>query len=705
MPERFQSVLVLSTFLAFGIAAAAQERRADFVSVDGPTQLITLGQSSVPLSGPWKFQIGDSPVDPTTGRLFWVEPAFDDAQWGTIDLTPLRGAYDPTTGTSGYIPGWNAQGHRHSAGYGWYRLRMNVRSENQGAPAQLALEMPAPFDDAYQVYANGQLIGEFGKFTVTGVKFNLSQPRAFLLPTSNTEGSVTLAIRMWMDPATTLDNPAAGGLHQAPVLGQAPTIFAMQFLARKAVLRYLTSYFIEAVILVLALGVAFALYWLDRSEPAYLLLGLLCSSLLLYVVNFVANHGFTWYDVGIGVFLSTVLYNVTASLWPLFWAYWFRLGKRRLLHLVVWPIALLAALQWTLLGPHIYGRVLPLSAGPWLWHFYSVFPILFSLVLVGVIAQCLRKNRVEGMLALPAILLVVLARLMTPVLSALHLPTSFRPFGTFIPIGQLGSIVSLIMITVLLLRRFFAGLRQREQLRQEMERARTVQNILVPQEVPTVPGFRIQALYKPAGEVGGDFFQILPLERGGVLVVIGDVSGKGMPAAMTVSLLVGTVRTLAHFTQSPGEILAAMNQRMLTRSQGGFTTCLALRADADGTLTVANAGHIAPYLDGHELDLENGLPLGLAHQSAYIESKFTLGLHKQLTLLTDGVVEARSKAGELLGFDRAAAISTEPAEKVVSAAQAIGQDDDITVVTLLRVDEDAVAVSRAAASAVSPSLA
>jgi len=184
--------------------------------------------------------------------------------------------------------------------------------------------------------------------------------------------------------------------------------------------------------------------------------------------------------------------------------------------------------------------------------------------------------------------------------------------------------------------------------------------------------------------VGGDFFQILPCTKGGVLAVIGDVSGKGMPAAMTVSLLVGTVRTLAHFTQSPGEILAAMNQRMLGRSSGGFTTCLVLRADADGQLTVANAGHIAPYLAGNELPLENGLPLGLSAESTYAESTFQLAERQQLTLLTDGVVEAREKSGALFGFERTAAISRESAENIAQAAQAFGQDDDITALTLAR---------------------
>jgi len=128
-----------------------------------------------------------------------------------------------------------------------------------------------------------------------------------------------------------------------------------------------------------------------------------------------------------------------------------------------------------------------------------------------------------------------------------------------------------------------------------------------------------------------------------------------------------------------------MNQRMLARSSGGFTTCLVLRADADGTLTVANAGHLAPYSAGKELVLGNGLPLGLSAETTYAETTFKLDPVQQLTLLTDGVVEARSKTGVLFGFDRTAAIAREPAETIAQAAQDFGQDDDITVVTLARI--------------------
>jgi serine phosphatase RsbU (regulator of sigma subunit) len=103
---------------------------------------------------------------------------------------------------------------------------------------------------------------------------------------------------------------------------------------------------------------------------------------------------------------------------------------------------------------------------------------------------------------------------------------------------------------------------------------------------------------------------------------------------------------------------------------------------ADGTLTAANAGHIAPYVNGREVALSNGLPLGLSAQEQYAESVLMLKPSEQLTLMTDGVVEARAASGELLGFDRVNAMVTESAESIVRAAQKFGQDDDITVLTL-----------------------
>jgi serine phosphatase RsbU (regulator of sigma subunit) len=249
---------------------------------------------------------------------------------------------------------------------------------------------------------------------------------------------------------------------------------------------------------------------------------------------------------------------------------------------------------------------------------------------------------------------------------------------------RVGDILFYVAVLLFLVLRTVGIARDRARVSAELEAARTVQQVLIPEEIPTIPGFVLHSTYKPAGQVGGDFFQILPTKNGGVLVVIGDVSGKGMPAAMTVSLLVGTVRTLAHYTQSPGQILAAMNQRMLARSGGGFTTCLVLRADPDGRLTAANAGHISPYLAGKELALENCLPLGLSAETSYPESVFELAPGEQLTLLSDGVIEARDKHGALFGFDRVAAIIGQSADQIAQTAELFGQEDDITALTLAR---------------------
>ena len=252
---------------------------------------------------------------------------------------------------------------------------------------------------------------------------------------------------------------------------------------------------------------------------------------------------------------------------------------------------------------------------------------------------------------------------------------------TVLDVTELLVQLSILLILVL---RFSRSRADEERLNTELEAARAVQSILVPEDAPGIPGFLIQSVYKPYGQVGGDFFQIIPLPQAAALVCIGDVSGKGMPAAMTVSLLVGTLRALADSTQHPGEVLSSMNRHLLNRARTGFTTCLVLRADANGALTMANAGHIAPYLNGAELFCDNGLPLGLTEGAAYVESSFHLAQGEQLMLTTDGVVEARNKTGELYGFERTAAISTQSAESIAHVAQAFGQDDDITVLTLTR---------------------
>jgi hypothetical protein len=107
---------------------------------------ITLGQSVVPLYGPWKYTVGDSPVDPITHAPLWAEPGFDDSKWETADLTPKNGALNPGSGSTGYVPGWTVKGHPGYWGYAWYRIRVHLETPRG---EKLALAGPPVVDDVY----------------------------------------------------------------------------------------------------------------------------------------------------------------------------------------------------------------------------------------------------------------------------------------------------------------------------------------------------------------------------------------------------------------------------------------------------------------------------------------------------------------------------------------------------------------------------
>ncbi len=218
----------------------------------------------------------------------------------------------------------------------------------------------------------------------------------------------------------------------------------------------------------------------------------------------------------------------------------------------------------------------------------------------------------------------------------------------------------------------------------EMAAAREVQQMILPEAGESFPGYAVESVYLPAQQVGGDFFQILPVGKSGLLIVLGDVAGKGLPAAMLVSMLVGSIRVLAEDTHDPALILRKLQDRLMGRTRGGFTTALAAYIADDGRVTIANAGHLSPYVDGQEIELLGALPLGIVSGAEYESTNFELRPGSRLTFYSDGVVEAQNKNGELFGFDRAKAMSTEPVAAIVKAAVEFGQSDDITVVTIER---------------------
>jgi hypothetical protein len=223
----------------------------------------------------------------------------------------------------------------------------------------------------------------------------------------------------------------------------------------------------------------------------------------------------------------------------------------------------------------------------------------------------------------------------------------------------------------------------------EMAAAREVQQVILPGQGESFPGYLVESVYQPAQQVGGDFFQVLQAGNRGLLLVIGDVAGKGLPAAMLVAMLIGAIRVTAEDTHDPVVMLRRLHDRLIGRNYHGFTTALAAFISHDGIVTIANAGHLSPYLDGREVPLPGALPLGVESGGQYEATNFELRTGSRLTFYSDGVVEAQSKEGELFGFERARAISVESAAAIAAAAVQFGQSDDITVVTIKRMEDTA----------------
>lgn len=218
----------------------------------------------------------------------------------------------------------------------------------------------------------------------------------------------------------------------------------------------------------------------------------------------------------------------------------------------------------------------------------------------------------------------------------------------------------------------------------EMAAARQVQQVILPAPYQSFPGFAVESVYKPAREVGGDFFQIVQVGNGGLLFIIGDVAGKGLPAAMMVSLLIGSIRATVEETHDPVKLLSKLHERIVGHTADGFATALAAFIADDGLVTLANAGHLSPYLDGQEIELPGALPLGVNGGGQFEATNAQLKPGSRLTFFSDGVVEAQNQSGELFGFDQATAISREAASTIAEAAVQFGQADDITVVTIER---------------------
>jgi hypothetical protein len=356
------------------------------------------------------------------------------------------------------------------------------------------------------------------------------------------------------------------------------------------------------------------------------------------------------------------------------------LPKLHRIHLIAWPLVALLSIGTAMLRPPLYGQTIPVQAVS------ILLPTLMFLklglgVLLGVVAfMGFKRRRAEGGMAAAAILLAFAANFQHE-LFLIHIGMRTRVFGFLVSLGTISTILSLLIITVMLLRRFVRSQRLQEQWRLEIEQARSIQQVLIPNQLPAVKGMRIRSEYHPAREVGGDFFQILPLDdEGSALIIVGDVTGKGLQAGMLVSLIVGAIRTAVQQSTDPSQILSMLNEQLAEREHAS-ATCEILRISPEGAVTLAHAGHPPPYLNAIEIHMEGALPLGMIAGIGFPSQSLQLQPGDELTLISDGVAEAQDSHGRLFGFDRVQEMMKQraTADEIATAAKKFGQADDITV--------------------------
>lgn len=600
------------------------------------------------------YHVGDDP----DGAQGWASPTFDDSSWiiATQDLVPSRSG--------------------DNSGFVWVRMRVPV--PNLQAPLALHLTGLGVQPIAWQVFVNGHALGGQGAFpphanpAAPPVSPVMDLPASIAPPGS----TAVLALREWYAPAffeARVTSRPVAAIDEARPLRLAVRVDAAETLIANG-----PQYFLSVVLALV--GLALVLIWRSSRSLEYLWAAIMLVTPLFTAIlsagPVTASLSFRAQTVATAALYSAGLLAEIEFMWTLFGL---RTRWLRILWHAIWIVFMAAQLAQAFF-----------LDSPALAHFCQIVIIAgvpaFDCILFPVcIREMIRPGGNRAIAAAQSLFEIIVA------LGIFGYSQHF-PVGHFsLDLFQISIMLVGLAIAAMLIRRALAAWRQGNQLRAEFDAAREVQQRLVVPP-PTVPGFRMASAYFPAILVGGDFYHIRPDENDGLLLVVGDVSGKGLRAAMAVSAIIGALRAME--SRQPSQVLAALNRGLAGNLGGGFVTCCAAHIAADGRMIIANAGHIPPWRNGQELECGNNLPLGIAAHIDYSEHPIQLAPGDSLTFLSDGVVEAGSGTGELFGFDRTRQISTQSAEQIAAAARAWGQEDDITVLTLAFTGAEVAAAGR-----------
>jgi hypothetical protein len=617
-------------------------------------------RGTMDLDGPWRFHVGDDPR--------WAESGLDDSAWATVTLNA------PLT----------EQGIDAYSGYGWYRLRLRTDqlARFKYNPGNSSLDLLVTGNSVGQtaVYFGGVEAGHTKGMTANPSMYQ-SLPLVVHVPAVAADGTIVIAIRTWAGSKIAIRR---GLVNKVELGGQDDIAERLASAIARLWDQQLVAGILVSFLFLCVAMLGATLYLAQRNHAEYLWLALLCLSVTLmgtsesaWALELLPLSVFSVINLWAGrVFMAATLEFI------------FHFTGRDYRHVVR------AFQMFALLLP-----VVSLIGMQQTYEYLSVFAeIAFTALITVLLFRAWRKGRPDaGIMLLPfflaatadstgTVLDYAVERKWIAARFALH-HFHFGPIE--FPISVVAYTVFLFSLLAVIFHRFIHVSQEEQRSTAEIEAARSVQSLLIPTQLPSNHNFLLESAYLPVNGVGGDFFQVLPQPDGSILIVVGDVSGKGLQAAMNASTLVGALRN--ELSHDPATVLNNLNHVLVgagslpgsgERPVLSFATCVCARIYPDGMMTIANAGHLHPYRDGRELDLSADLPLGVIPGNQYEEAEFELKVGDRLIFLSDGVVEASNSEGELFGFERTQQVSNESARYIAQTAKRFGQNDDITVVSI-----------------------
>ncbi|HTB97027.1 MAG TPA: SpoIIE family protein phosphatase [Terracidiphilus sp.] len=622
-------------------------------------QTFDLANGRVPLvslNGLWRFHPGDDPR--------WADPKFDDSKWAL-----LRSNED-----------WGVQGFPKLSGLAWYRFEVRVPPDLRQVSVLFPIIMTC-----YEVYGDGKLLGTVGRMPPNRMPYGGGKVEYFKLPAPQAgSDKVVVALRVWQWPGWA-QYYGGGPFTDDGLVGNSIHIENEAGRAADRKFRYAMLDWLMCILEVLAGVGAFTLFLMRRTDREFLWLCLmLFSSAFAHWTNiwtsaFIVNIELRDLFNCVGTFVNcgaTILFLLEVLRPKKTWL--FRLA------LAAMTLALIEGVFESLSGSY-------LGVGTDAALLVACATVL-SIWMISVAVSSGKRGTLDGrLLVIPVVLQTGVNILQGLAWSTFafgwqnkfdgNVTLTNHPFP--ITLAVVVEAIFLIGLLGILILRFARKRSEEERIGAEVQAAQEVQQYFIPSQLPAIPGFKVESAYRPAREVGGDFFQVLPQANGSVLVVLGDVAGKGLQAGMLATLIVGAVRTAAKFTTDPKRMMELLNERLQGR---GLVTCMAMLVEKDGAATLVNAGHLPPFLNGTELAMEGALPLGALAEIDFPVLRFKLAECDSLTLMSDGIVEAQDADGRLFGFDRIAEMLRRnvTASGLAGAAQDFGQEDDITVLTVAR---------------------